>query len=101
MDDANAFEWDTEKAVTNYAKHAVSFDEAIKIFRDPFGIEELDDRQTYGEDRLIRTGIADNRLLTVVYTERGEKTRIISAREATKHEQDDYYRQNAQERGGF
>jgi uncharacterized DUF497 family protein len=101
MSDADDFEWDGEKAASNYAKHGVSFDEAIKTFRDPFGIEELDDRQDYGEERLIRIGMANNRLLTVVYTERGEKTRIISARGVTKYEQDEYYRQNAQGWDGF
>lgn len=96
MNNADDFEWDEEKAASNYAKHGVSFDAAIKVFRDPFAIEKSDDRQDYGEERLILTGMADSLLLTVVYTERGEKTRIISARRVTKHERDDYYRQNAQ-----
>ena len=96
MNDADNFEWDYQKALTNYAKHGVSFEEASFVFDDPFGIEKLDDREAYGEERFIRIGIAGSKLLMVVYTERGEKTRIISAREATKNERDDYYCENAQ-----
>ena len=96
MNDADNFEWDYQKAIANYTKHGVSFEEAVKVFRDPFGIEKLDDRKAYGEERFIRIGIAGNRLLMVVYTERGENTRIISAREVTKNERNEYYRENAQ-----
>jgi uncharacterized protein len=95
MNGADKFEWDYQKAVTNYAKHAVSFDEATLAFLDPFGIEKIDDREGYGEQRFILIGMADNKLLMVVYTERGDKTRIISAREVTKNERNDYYRENA------
>ncbi|MBW4475600.1 MAG: BrnT family toxin [Tolypothrix brevis GSE-NOS-MK-07-07A] len=96
MNDADNFEWDDQKALVNYAKHGVSFEEASEVFNDLFGIEKQDDREAYGEERFIRIGIAGNKLLMVVYTERGEKTRIISAREVTKNERNDYYRENAQ-----
>jgi uncharacterized DUF497 family protein len=50
----------------------------------------------YGEERFVTIGMAEGRmLLFVVYTEREERIRIISAREVTQHEQDDYFRQNA------
>ena len=88
------FEWDEAKAAENYAKHGVSFELAIKVFEDPFGIERLDDREDYGEDRFILIGTADGVALTVVYTERNGRIRIISARQATKHEQDDYFIEN-------
>ncbi len=96
MNDADNFEWDDQKALANYTKHNVSFDEASEVFRDTFGIEKLDDRKAYGEERFIRIGMVGSKLLMVVYTERGEKTRIISAREVTKNERKDYYRENAQ-----
>lgn len=96
MKDADNFEWNYQKALVNYAKHGVSFEEASEVFNDPFGIEKLDDRKAYGEERFIRIGTADSRLLMVVYTERAQKTRIISAREATRNERNDYYRENAQ-----
>jgi uncharacterized DUF497 family protein len=91
---SDAFEWDEAKAAENYAKHGVSFEMATKVFRDPFAIERRDDREDYGEDRFILIGTAQGAVLTVVYTEKGSRIRIISARQATKHEQDDYFVEN-------
>lgn len=54
----------------------------------------MDDREDYGEERFILIGMAEGMLLFVVYTERGDRTRLISARQATRHEQDDYFQQN-------
>jgi uncharacterized DUF497 family protein len=93
MNDDN-FEWHEAKAAANYAKHGVSFGRARLVFSDPFGIATYDDREDYGEDRFTRVGMVEGTLLFVSYTERGERIRIISARRATKHEQDDYYQQN-------
>jgi uncharacterized protein len=87
-------EWDEAKAAENYAKHGVSFETAIKVFRDPFAIERLDDREDYGEERFILIGTAEEAVVTVVYTERNGRFRIISARRATRHEQDDYFVEN-------
>jgi uncharacterized protein len=91
----NSYEWDETKAGENYAKHGVSFETAKDVFKDPFAIERLDDREDYGEDRFILIGTAESAVLTVVYTERDGRIRLISARRATKHEQDDYFIQNA------
>jgi uncharacterized DUF497 family protein len=88
------FEWDEAKAAENYAKHGVSFELAAKVFNDPFAVERLDDREDYGEDRFILIGAADDTVLTVVYAERNDRFRIISARHATRREQDDYFTQN-------
>ncbi len=74
------FEWDETKAAENYAKHGVSFETATEVFRDTFAVERLDDREDYGEDRFILIGIVDGTVLTVVYTERSDRIRIISAR---------------------
>jgi uncharacterized DUF497 family protein len=69
---------------------------AKTVFKDPFAIEFLDDREDYGEERFVIIGMAEGQvLLFVVYTERVERIRIISARRATKNEQDQYFRQNA------
>jgi uncharacterized DUF497 family protein len=81
-----SFEWDEAKAAENYVKHGVSFETAIKVFGDPFGIERLDDREDYGEERFILIGTAEEAVITVVYTERNGRFRIISARRATRHE---------------
>ena len=74
---------------------SVSFEQAAVACRDPFAVEWIDTRQDYGEERLILLGMVERGVLLVVYTERGDNIRIISARRATKHEQDIYYRQNA------
>jgi uncharacterized protein len=91
---AEDFEWDEIKASENYAKHGVSFETARAVFKDAFAVERLDDRDDYGEDRLAIIGMSGHTILYVVYTLRGLRTRLISARRATKHEQDDYYQQN-------
>ena len=88
------FEWDDAKAASNYAKHGVSFARARLVFSDPFGMGEYDDRSDYGEERFTRIGMVEGTLFFVSYTERDDRIRIISARRATKHEQDHYYRQN-------
>lgn len=92
------FEWHKAKAEANLRAHGVSFDLAKTVFRDPFAIELLDDREDYGEARFVMIGMAEgNILLFVAYTERknSERIRIISARKATQYEQDDYFQQNA------
>jgi uncharacterized protein len=92
------FEWHKAKAEANLSAHGVGFDLAKTVFKDPFAIERLDDREDYGESRFVVIGMAEgNVLLFVAYTERknGERIRIISARRATQDEQDDYFQQNA------
>ncbi len=88
------FEWDEAKADDNLRKHGVSFEFAATAFRDPFGIEWIDEREAYGEVRTILLGMADGTVLVVVYTERESRIRLISARRATRYEQDRYYREN-------
>jgi uncharacterized DUF497 family protein len=89
------FEWDAEKASVNLRNHGVAFEEAIPAFRDPFAVERVDNRENYGEERIILVGMCGGVILHVTYTEREECIRIISARRAEKHEQDDYYRENS------
>jgi uncharacterized DUF497 family protein len=85
------FGWDKSKARSNHARHGVSFDLAKGVFNDPFAIEFLDDRQDYGEERSVIIGLVDGQLLYVAYVERDEVIRIISARRATKYEQEAYF----------
>lgn len=73
------------------ARHGVSFEQAAAAFDDPFGLELLDDRFDYGEERFVLIAMAGGRLLTVVYTERDETCRLISARPSTRAEQDAYF----------
>ena len=91
----DAFEWRNAKARANLQDHGIAFQQAVKAFRDPFAIERIDDREDYGEERINRIGMCEGVILHVTYTERSEKVRIISARRATRDEQDDYYRENA------
>lgn len=86
-----SFEWDDTKAKANQRKHGLSFTDAIGVFFDPHRIERTDDRLDYGEERLQVIGQVDRQVLFVVYTERGTTYRLISARRATKDEQEEYY----------
>ena len=89
------FEWDDAKATENYARHGVSFDLAKKVFNDPFAVERIDDRQDYGRRALYHyRSRGRGEILFVAYTEREERIRLISARRAIRHEQDDYFRHN-------
>ena len=65
------------------------------MFRDLFAIEWLDDREHRGEARMVLLGMAGRTLLVVVYVERGDRIRLISARRATRNEQDIYFRENS------
>ncbi|MDZ7318626.1 MAG: BrnT family toxin [candidate division KSB1 bacterium] len=79
------FEWDENKARANVAKHGVTFEEAAEAFFDPFYREG--DASINGERRDFIMGYSlSQRLLLVVHTQRGERTRIISARLATRSE---------------
>jgi uncharacterized DUF497 family protein len=85
------FEWDSRKARTNLAKHKVSFEEAASVFGDPLGRIVADPRHSAVEERLVLLGVSNKRrLLAVMYIERAEAVRIISARRATRPEKRDY-----------
>ncbi len=81
------FEWDPLKAEHNFRKHGVDFTEAATVFNDPLSITFADADHSVDEDRYIIIGLSlTNRLLIVAHTDRGEMTRIISAREVTSRE---------------
>jgi uncharacterized protein len=89
------YEWDNSKAAVNLSKHGVDFLDAIAALQDPNRVEEIDLRFEYGEERIEVIGMARGKVLFVIVTTRGEDTcRIISARRATRHEQDRYYAGN-------
>ncbi len=88
--DNRLFEWDDEKAALNWRKHRVDFNDAAKVFNDPYRIEEFDEEHSDYEDRWQVIGMVDD-ILFVIYTERGEYTRLISARKATAIERRKYY----------
>jgi len=81
------FEWDPRKAALNLAKHAVWFDEAVTAFGDPLAQIIDDPDHSVGEQRSILLGQPDRgRLLVVMFTERRDSIRLISARRATPRE---------------
>jgi uncharacterized DUF497 family protein len=92
MDDL--FEWDPEKAESNFAKHGVSFEEAITVFSDPLSLTISDPVHSVGENRFIITGYSIlGRQIVVVHTDRGDKIRLISARAASPSERKWYERE--------
>jgi hypothetical protein len=85
------FEWDPSKAGENLSDHGVSFGEAEGVFADPLALELADPDHSDEEARWIVLGHSyRERLLVVVFTERGEVIRIISARPATRGEMKGY-----------
>ena len=78
------FEWDDAKAALNWRDHGVSFEMARDVFKDIFAIEWTDDRHGDAEERFVTVGMVEGRLLLVVYTLRGERIRIISARRPSR-----------------
>ena len=90
------FEWDDEKEKAHRVKHGLDFRTAAMVLADPYRKEKYDAKHSVTEERYITIGkIGDTvAILTVVYTERGDAIRIISARLATKHEKEAYYRED-------
>jgi uncharacterized DUF497 family protein len=85
------FEWDEDKAASNERKHGVSFTEAQTVFADPLALTGYDPDHSDDEDRYITMGTSlDRRLLVISHTDRDDRVRIISAREASRSERRDY-----------
>jgi len=79
------FEWDEAKNKVNIQKHGIDFEDVKSVFNHPM-LKRLDTRENYGEDRFIALGMMYENVVVVVYVERRENLRIISARKATKQE---------------
>jgi uncharacterized DUF497 family protein len=85
----NEYEWDPKKAAINLRKHGVAFADAVIALEDELALTLDDDHPN--EQRYISIGAdAIGRVLVVIYTYRGEKIRIISARAATSRERKQY-----------
>ena len=85
-------EWDDKKAEINFKKHGIRFKFAARVFLDKNRIEDYDELHSDDEERIKVIGKVD-KVLFVIYTERQDKYRLISARYANKKEIDDYYGQ--------
>ena len=89
--DAPTFEWDPAKAEANVRKHGVSFEEAATAFQDPLARIHTDPDHSRHERREILIGRSRRqRLLLVAFTDRRGRLRLISAREVTRRERQDY-----------
>ena len=98
MENELRFEWDPRKATANRAKHGVSFEEASSVFGDPLGVIVDDPRHSHGEKRHVLLGSSEqHRLLAVMFTEREDRIRVISARRVTRRERKNYEEQQDQE----
>lgn len=89
------FEWDEGKARTNLEKHGIDFEDAIGAFVGSVLLELRSDKEN--EERWKAIGEVDGIVITVVYTMRGERRRIISARRAKRNERQAYREANAGE----
>jgi uncharacterized DUF497 family protein len=83
-------EWNEEKAASNRRKHSVDFDEAIEVF---YGTSLLRRSDRNAEERWLAIGESEGRVITVVFTWRGDTLRIISARRARRNERRAYYQE--------
>jgi uncharacterized DUF497 family protein len=85
------FEWDASKSRRNEAKHRIGFDEAVTVFGDPLAITFPDPDHSHVELRWLTFGLTSGgRLIVVVHTDQAGRVRLISAREATRHERKIY-----------
>lgn len=84
-------EFDPAKARANLAKHRVSFAHAEQVLRDPNAVT-IEDPDALGEQRFVTLDLdALGRILVVVYTPRGDRIRLISARKASRGEAGQYH----------
>lgn len=79
------FEWDEAKNRANLRKHRISFESIVTCFSGPM-LVSVDDREDYGETRYFAVGFLQDVPVVIVYAERGETIRIISARKADRRE---------------
>ena len=76
------FEWDPDKDLLNQERHGISFTEASTVFGDPLAQTFLDSRPDFDEYRFLTVGYTTtNRLIIVAHTDRGDRIRIITARD--------------------
>ncbi|MSP01725.1 MAG: BrnT family toxin [Acetobacteraceae bacterium] len=82
MDD-DEFEWHEPKRTINLEKHGIDFDDAISIWAGPVATRLAPHKS---EERFVSVGVAEERIIAVVWTLRGQRRRLISARRARDHE---------------
>jgi len=88
--------WDVKKDRANAKKHAIRFEDAVGIWND-FVFDRIEDSLDYEEERLLAIGLINGIEIVVVYTERREDRRIISARKADRRERQDCWQARYEE----
>ena len=87
------YEWDPEKAAQNLRKHGIPLSYGVDVLEDVYALTR-EDASAQGEQRFVSVGMDGlGRVLTVGYTHRGERFRLIFARRATRREGEDYERE--------
>jgi uncharacterized DUF497 family protein len=89
-----SFSWDSRKNEANKKKHGISFEEAKTVFYDETAIRYFDPDHSEDEDRFLMVGLSQSLRILIVYhcfREKDSVIRIISARKATKSEEDTYW----------
>ena len=86
------FVWDSNKEKLNRKKHGISFETAARVFLDENSYDDFDELHSDFEERIKIVGRV-GKILAVIYTEREDRNRIISARHADKEEEEQYYGQ--------
>ena len=85
------FIWDSGKNEANVRKHGLAFEDAVHVFEDDHLLEVFDSVHSIpGEERWKAIGLV-RKVICVIYTERGDSIRIISARIANAEERDEHY----------
>lgn len=100
VEDCAGFEWDASKSEATFAERGLDFEAAARVFQGDY-IEREDGRRDYGEPRYVVTGEVEGVMVTVVWTTRGRRRRIVSAWPASNRERREYHaHREAIERGG-
>ena len=86
------FEWDETKRLTNIKQHGIDFEEVENVFGD-ITVTILDDRFNYDELRWLTFGLLHGAVVVIAHTETDEVLRVISARKASKNEEETYFKE--------
>lgn len=84
------FEWDPAKDASHFEKHGVTFLEALLVFVDVWVIVREVTKPEYRKERFLAIGAIERGMIAVIYIDRIDKRRIISARKARQHERKQY-----------
>jgi uncharacterized DUF497 family protein len=88
-DEYDSFEWDADKSNATLIGRGIDFEAAARVFESDY-IEREDLREDYGERRFVVTGEVEALTITVVWTERGRRRRIIAAWPASNRERREF-----------